>query len=85
MSVTTAGIRLPDSLTDVVAATALTFKLSKVDIYSNSWAVPSDGKTLDGPGRLTNRKIEKGITEVGETLRPRIVYSVSCLYRHLAF
>jgi subtilisin family serine protease len=59
------GIRLPqDTLTDIVAATALTFQLGKVDIYSNSWALPSNGKSLGGPGRLTTRKLEDAVAKV---------------------
>ena len=61
----TSGIRLPQhAFTDIVAATALTFQLSKVDIYSNSWALPGNGKSLGGPGRLTNRKLGEAVAEV---------------------
>ena len=68
-----AGVRLPlDSFTDVKGAAALSFGRSKVDIYSCSWAIPSNGRTLGGPGRRTRKTLEKGTTEVNTAL------SVAC-------
>lgn len=35
-----------------------------VDIYSASWGPNDDGKTVDGPGRLANEALTRGVTEV---------------------
>ena len=59
------GIRMLDgTVTDRVEATALIHALEKVDIYSASWGPSDDGRTVEGPGRLTRQSLYRGITEV---------------------
>lgn len=58
------GIRMLDgTVTDRVEATALIHALEKVDIYSASWGPSDDGRTVEGPGRLTRQSLYRGITE----------------------
>jgi len=63
--VSNAGIRLLDGeVNDRVEGTALGYAFDKVDIYSASWGPNDDGKTVEGPGRLAQEAIERGITQV---------------------
>jgi hypothetical protein len=39
-----------------------------VDIYSASWGPNDDGKTVEGPGRLAQEAIERGIQQVKSVL-----------------
>ena len=59
------GIKLLDGpTTDLMEATALNYMLDKIDIYSNSWGPSDDGKTMEGPGKLTQLALEKGVKMV---------------------
>ena len=49
---------------DRVEGTALRYAFDKVDIYSASWGPNDDGKTVEGPGRLAQEAIERGISQV---------------------
>lgn len=56
------GIRMLDGdVTDAVEAKALGFNISYIDIYSASWGPDDDGKTVDGPGSLTQAVLKEGI------------------------
>lgn len=52
---------------DRVEGTALGYAFDKVDIYSASWGPNDDGKTVEGPGRLAQEAIERGISQVGRS------------------
>jgi hypothetical protein len=61
-----AGIRLLDGIVnDRVEGTALGYAFDKVDIYSASWGPNDDGETVEGPGRLAQEALERGISQVG--------------------
>ncbi|KAL1117603.1 hypothetical protein AAG570_003918, partial [Ranatra chinensis] len=58
------GIRLLDGPTnDLLESTALSFRLDRIDIFSNSWGPSDDGKTMEAPGKLTTLALEKGANE----------------------
>ncbi|KAF2901142.1 hypothetical protein ILUMI_05043 [Ignelater luminosus] len=58
------GVKLLDGLVnDRIEGTALGFAHDIVDIYSASWGPNDDGKTVDGPGRLANEALTRGVTE----------------------
>lgn len=50
--------------TDMMKATALSYKRDITDIYSNSWGPPDNGKIVGGPGTLTKRVLREGVIEV---------------------
>ncbi|VDM47147.1 unnamed protein product [Toxocara canis] len=57
-------IRMLDGkITDRVEAEALSFNHDHIDIYSASWGPNDDGKTVEGPGRLAQAAILKGIRQ----------------------
>ncbi|VBB27463.1 unnamed protein product, partial [Acanthocheilonema viteae] len=57
-------IRMLDGdVTDAVEATSLAHNSDHIDIYSASWGPDDDGRTVDGPAKLTRRAFEKGIRE----------------------
>lgn len=59
------GVKLLDGLVnDRIEGTALSHARHLVDIYSASWGPNDDGKTVDGPGRLAQEALEKGVEEV---------------------
>ena len=56
------GIRMLDGdVTDVVEAKSLSFNQEHINIYSSSWGPNDDGKTVDGPGKLTKFALKEGI------------------------
>ncbi|GAU91046.1 hypothetical protein RvY_03375-2 [Ramazzottius varieornatus] len=58
------GIRMLDgSVTDRVEAEAFSFNNHYIDIYSSSWGPSDDGKSVEGPGLMASRALEKGITQ----------------------
>jgi furin len=58
------GIRLLDGrINDRLEAEALSFNTNYIDIFSASWGPSDDGKTVEGPGRLTSLAFLKGINE----------------------
>lgn len=58
------GIRMLDGdVTDAVEATSLGHNSDHIDIYSASWGPDDDGRTVDGPAKLTRKAFEKGIKE----------------------
>jgi Subtilase family len=60
------GIRMLDgSVTDRVEAEAFSFNNNYIDIYSSSWGPSDDGRTVEAPGLMASRALEKGVTEVG--------------------
>lgn len=60
---TIVGLRLlAGPTTDMVEATALSYKKNEIDIYSNSWGPIDDGKRFSGGGRLAHLALESGAT-----------------------
>ncbi|VDM13742.1 unnamed protein product, partial [Wuchereria bancrofti] len=58
------GIRMLDGkITDRIEAEALNYNINYIDIFSASWGPMDDGKTVEGPGRLTQKAILKGIQQ----------------------
>uniref|UniRef100_A0A0B7ABT3 P/Homo B domain-containing protein n=2 Tax=Arion vulgaris TaxID=1028688 RepID=A0A0B7ABT3_9EUPU len=58
------GIKILDgTVTDSLEGQALVFNKSHIDIYSSSWGPNDDGKTCEGPGRVTQRALETAVTE----------------------
>lgn len=43
---------------------ALSYAQDIVDIYSASWGPTDDGVTVDGPGRLAQEALRRGILKV---------------------
>lgn len=59
-----AGLRLlGGAVTDMVEASALSYKRDEIHVYSNSWGPVDDGKRFSAPGRLTKLVLEAGATE----------------------
>ena len=56
---------LDGDVTDIVEATSLGLNPNHIDIYSVSWGPEDNGATVDGPGPLARRAIEKGAIAVG--------------------
>jgi len=58
------GVRMLDgTITDAVEARSLSLNPQDIDIYSASWGPDDDGRTVDGPGPLTRRALEEGVTK----------------------
>ncbi|KAE9420589.1 hypothetical protein Angca_003913 [Angiostrongylus cantonensis] len=58
------GIRMLDGdVTDAVEAASLGHNSDYIDIYSASWGPDDDGRTVDGPAKLTRAAFERGIRE----------------------
>nr|XP_040569579.1 furin-like [Lepeophtheirus salmonis] len=56
------GVRMLDGVVnDAVEARALSLRPNHIHIYSASWGPEDDGKTVDGPGRLTKEAFISGI------------------------
>ncbi|XP_033124048.1 neuroendocrine convertase 1-like [Anneissia japonica] len=56
------GIRMLDGkVTDALEAAAFSHALGHIDIFSASWGPSDDGKTVEGPGNLASKAIQKGI------------------------
>lgn len=57
------GVRMLDGdVTDIVEASSLSLKPQHIHIYSSSWGPNDDGKTVDGPGKLTTKAFVHGVT-----------------------
>jgi furin len=58
------GIRLLDGrINDRIEAAALSFNINYIDIFSASWGPLDNGKTVEGPGKLSSLAFLKGINE----------------------
>ncbi|CAI4227597.1 unnamed protein product [Auanema sp. JU1783] len=58
------GIRMLDGdVSDAVEAASLGHNSDYIDIYSASWGPDDDGRTVDGPAKLTRAAFERGIRE----------------------
>merc|ERR1719260_229839 len=58
------GVRMLDgTITDAVEARSLSLNPQDVHIYSASWGPDDDGRSVDGPGPLTRRALEEGVTK----------------------
>ncbi|CAJ0962979.1 unnamed protein product, partial [Mesorhabditis belari] len=55
------GIRMLDGdVTDAVEAASLSHGTNHIDVYSASWGPDDDGRTVDGPAKLTRAAFERG-------------------------
>lgn len=62
------GIRMLDgSVTDSVEARAIGFNVENIDIMSASWGPSDNGRMVNGPGKLSQASLEKGVTKVPYT------------------
>jgi len=60
-----AGVRLLDGdVNDRMEGIALGWARDLVDIYSASWGPNDDGATVEGPDRLAQEALRRGVTEV---------------------
>lgn len=61
-----AGLRMLDQpyMTDIIEAQSMAYRQDLIDIYSASWGPTDDGKTCDGPRKLTMRSIVNGVNQV---------------------
>ncbi|XP_074060682.1 proprotein convertase subtilisin/kexin type 4 isoform X4 [Macrotis lagotis] len=56
------GVRMLDgSITDIVEAQSLSLQPQHIHIYSASWGPEDDGRTVDGPGVLTQEAFSQGV------------------------
>lgn len=51
-------------MTDIIEAQSMGYRPDLIDIYSASWGPTDDGRTCDGPRKLTMRSIVNGVNEV---------------------
>lgn len=59
------GVKLLDGfVNDRIEGMALSYAQDIVDIYSASWGPTDDGLTVDGPGRLAQEALRRGILKV---------------------
>ncbi|XP_021029864.2 proprotein convertase subtilisin/kexin type 4 isoform X3 [Mus caroli] len=58
------GVRMLDgAITDIVEAQSLSLQPQHIHIYSASWGPEDDGRTVDGPGLLTQEAFRRGVTK----------------------
>ncbi|XP_077988454.1 furin-like protease kpc-1 [Glandiceps talaboti] len=58
------GVRMLDGgVTDAIEASSLSFNPQHIDIYSSGWGPDDDGKTVEGPARLTRQALILGVTQ----------------------
>lgn len=55
---------LDGAITDIVEAQSLSLQPQHIHIYSASWGPEDDGRTVDGPGLLTQEAFRRGVTKV---------------------
>ena len=65
---------LDGDVTDVVEASSLSLNSQHIDIYSSSWGPTDNGRTLDGPGKLTKHVFMNGISKVDKCCLIETVY-----------
>jgi len=65
---------LDGAVSDRVEGQALSFALRDVNIYSASWGPNDDGETVEGPGRLAQQALVKGITMVVKIISGTLVH-----------
>ena len=51
---------LDGEITDMIEAQSLRHNRDHIDIYSSSWGPEDDGRTVDGPGELTEQTLAAG-------------------------
>ena len=56
-----------DGNTDAKEASALGYRDSHIDVYSNSWGPIDFGFIVSGPGSLVQRTLATGVAEVRAT------------------
>ena len=56
-----------DGNTDAKEASALGYRDSHIDVYSNSWGPLDFGFIVSGPGSLVQRTLETGVAQVRVT------------------
>jgi proprotein convertase subtilisin/kexin type 1 len=86
------GVRMLDGpVSDRVEGEALSFALAGVDVYSASWGPNDDGQTVEGPGRLAQRALLKGITQASDSITfihlhlPAVSSRINCVFTSLTF
>ncbi|XP_066990254.1 neuroendocrine convertase 1-like [Macrobrachium rosenbergii] len=58
------GVRMLDGpVSDVVEGLSLEWPVGKADVISCSWGPTDDGRRVEGPGRLADIALQKGVTE----------------------
>ncbi|XP_055355471.1 neuroendocrine convertase 1-like [Paramacrobiotus metropolitanus] len=58
------GVRMLDgTVTDRVEAESFSFNNDYIDIYSSSWGPSDNGRTVEKPGSMAARALEKGVKE----------------------
>ena len=58
------GIRMLDGdITDLVECKSVSHNIQHIDVYSSSWGPDDDGKTVDGPGKLTKKAFIDGVRD----------------------
>lgn len=67
---------LDGKITDRIEAEALKFANDHIDIKTASWGPNDDGKTVEGPGRLSERAILDGVTYVRDNA---VIYTYSLI------
>jgi kexin len=71
------GVRILSApITDVDEAEAVAYKNQVNDIYSCSWGPPDDGATMDAPGVLIRRAMQKSVQEGRDGLGSVYVFAV---------
>ena len=51
---------------DLTEANALSYRLSYIDVYSNSWGPSDYGFVVDGPGYYLASTFENGVRQVSD-------------------
>ena len=57
--------------TAIEEATALTWKMQDIDVYSNSWGPSDTGAAVSGPGATLMEALKQGVTNVSITILPQ--------------
>lgn len=66
---------LDGPVSDVVEGLSLSHALDKVDVVSCSWGPTDDGQRVEGPGRLAEMSLRKGVMEVSSAVYVFTAYS----------
>eukprot|EP00912_Choanoflagellata_sp_UC4_P000225 UC4_evm1s139 len=70
------GLRMLDGpVSDVAEGGSLSFKPNYIDIYSSSWGPDDDGQTIEGPGPLAQKALERGIRDGRDSLGSIFVWA----------
>ena len=67
---------------DVTESSALSYRSSHIDVYSNSWGPSDTGFIVDGPGYYLASAFEQGVRQVGTICTRMDVHVVHSVYNH---